>query len=60
VLADGEIVGTWRARTAGKRLDVAVELFQSIRRATRDEIHTEAARIAPFRSCETVAVSYAD
>jgi hypothetical protein len=60
VLADGEIVGTWRARTAGKRLDVTVELFHAVRPATRDEIIAEAARIAPFRRCDTVDVTFVE
>jgi hypothetical protein len=58
VLADGEIVGTWRSRTAGKRLDVAVELFHAVRQTIKDDIQAEARRIAPFRYCETADVTF--
>jgi len=58
VLVDGEIVGTWRARTKRARLEVAVEPFGRLSRAHKDAIRAEAERVAPFRDCATVEVSY--
>jgi hypothetical protein len=58
VLVDGEIVGTWRARTKRAGLEVSVEPFGRLSRSARDAIEAEAERLAPFRDCETVQVSY--
>ena len=58
VLVDGEIVGTWRARTKRTLLAVTVEPFGRLSRTARDAIEAEAERLAPFRECETVQVSY--
>jgi hypothetical protein len=60
VLVDGEIVGTWRARTKRARLEVTVEPFGRLPRGARDGIEAEADRIVPFRDCETVEVSFTD
>jgi hypothetical protein len=58
VLMDGEIVGTWRAQTKRALLEVTVEPFGHLSRTGRDAIEAEAERLAPFRDCETVHVSY--
>jgi hypothetical protein len=58
VLADGEIVGTWRARTVGSRLNVAVEPLGRLSRKTRERVEEEAQRIAPFRGCDVAEVSF--
>jgi Winged helix DNA-binding domain len=60
VLVDGEIVGTWRSRIKGLRLSVTVEGFSGLTPPTREAIADEAERVAPFRGCETVEVSFAD
>lgn len=60
VLVDGEIIGTWRARTKRPRLEVSVEPFSRLARTTRDAIAAEAERIAPFRGCETAEVGFAE
>jgi hypothetical protein len=60
LLVDGEIVGTWRARTKRARLEVTVEPFGRLRRGVRDGIEAEAEHIVPFRECETAEVSYTD
>ena len=52
VLADGEIVGTWRGRTAGGRMRVDVEPFGRLRRGGRAEIEDEADRVALVRGLE--------
>jgi hypothetical protein len=57
VLADGDIVATWRARTAGSRLDMTVEPFGRLARGTRDRIDEEAERVAAARGAESVAVA---
>jgi hypothetical protein len=54
VLANGEIVGTWRARALGKRLSVSVEAFDGLASSVQEEIYAEAERIAPFRGCDGV------
>jgi Winged helix DNA-binding domain len=59
VLVDGEIVGIWRARTKGTRLEVSVEPFGRPARRARDAIEEEAVRLAPFRECESVEVTFA-
>jgi hypothetical protein len=49
VLTDGDVVGTWRPRTSGKRLTVAVELWRGQAAAQRDALTAEAERLAAFR-----------
>jgi len=58
VLVDGEIVGTWRSRSKAKRLEVTVDPFGRMTRATRDAIEGEAARLAPFRGAADVEVTF--
>lgn len=57
VVVNGAIVGTWRARTKGKRLALTLQPFAALSRDVQDEIETEARLIAPFRGCETVEVN---
>jgi len=57
VLVDGEIAGTWRARLAGKRLDIAVTPFDRLDAGQRSAVDSEAARIAAVRSAADVRVS---
>ncbi|MGQ0841796.1 DNA glycosylase AlkZ-like family protein [Actinokineospora sp.] len=49
VLAGGEIVGTWRTKAAGRRLDLTVTSFHRLPAATRTDIDTEAQRVAAAR-----------
>jgi hypothetical protein len=60
VLVDGEIVGTWRARTLAKRLSVSVEAFNGLGSSVQEEIYAEAERIAPFRGCDAVDFNVAE
>ena len=46
IWADGEVAGVWRAKTAGKTLQVTVELFDQV--STKD-IEAEAGRMAELR-----------
>ena len=49
VLADGEIVGTWRPRSAGRRLTVAVTAFVPLPTDVRARLDDEAERVAAAR-----------
>ena len=53
VLVDGEIVGTWRPRKAGKRLSVQVELWGDVPQGALD---AEAERLAAVRGAELTGV----
>ena len=48
VLADGEIVGWWRPRAKGRKLDLEVELWQP-KPATRKAVGVQAERLATHR-----------
>jgi len=58
VLVDGEIVGTWRARAAGKRLDVSVAGFEALPARVRAEIQTEAGSVAAVRGAGDLRVEF--
>jgi hypothetical protein len=58
VLVDGEIVGAWRARARGDRLEASVDPFGRLSRADRGAIEAEAARLAPFRELDGVEVTF--
>jgi hypothetical protein len=58
VLADGEIVGTWRARTAGERLRVEVEPFGRLNRTFPTAIEAEADRVALVRGADSSKTSF--
>ena len=49
VLVDGEVVGTWRPRTSGRRLTVAVTLWEALSGARRQQIRDRAEQLAAFR-----------
>ncbi len=58
LLASGEIVATWRAKTAGrKRLDVTIEPLMPLRPADRVAAEDEAARVAAARGFLDVRVT---
>ena len=57
VLSDGDVVGTWRGRKAGKALDVAVEPFGPVPPALRTAIDEQAERLAAFRGLALRSVS---
>jgi hypothetical protein len=59
VLVDGEIVGVWRAKQAGKsRTALTITEFGVIDPDARDEISEEAQRIASLRGTSDVDVRY--
>jgi hypothetical protein len=49
VLADGDVVGTWRARKAGKQLDLTVEPFGPVSSRRRAALDEQAERLAAHR-----------
>ena len=59
VLADGEIVGTWRARVKGAGLQISVEPFGRVSRRVQEEIEPEANRVALIRGVERSEVTLA-
>jgi hypothetical protein len=49
VFVDGEVVGTWRPKTAGKKLTVLVTEFGPLPKPSRSHIEAEAERVAVVR-----------
>ena len=58
LVVDGEIEGIWRARAAGRRLDVTVAPFDPLPTRTKAKVHREAERVAAVRGCAEVRVEY--
>lgn len=59
VLADGEIVGTWRARARGKRLEITVSTLYGQPQPAESDLEAEAARVAAARGFAQATVSFA-
>jgi hypothetical protein len=58
LLVDGEIAGVWRAKMAGgKRVDLTVTPFGSLRAATRKAVEAEAAEVARARGVAGATVT---
>jgi len=59
VLVDGEVIGTWRAKLAGKsRSHVAVTAFEPLAARTRASVTAEAQLVADARSTPDVLVTF--
>ncbi len=58
VLADGEIVGTWRAKQAGKRLTITAFAFDKFAKSVQRSLTTEAELVATIRGAADVAVHF--
>jgi hypothetical protein len=58
ILADGEIVGTWRSRLGGTRLTVEVEPFGRLSRGIREGVEVEADRLARARGHDSSDVGF--
>lgn len=56
VVVDGEIVGTWRPRTSGKKLRLQLQLWQAVSPENRIELDEQAGRLAAFRGVELAGV----
>ncbi|GAA4888772.1 DNA glycosylase AlkZ-like family protein [Streptomyces coeruleoprunus] len=59
VLVGSEIAGTWRARTAGRTLDVTVTAFAPLRTAVHRALEAEAAVVASARGSDDVRLHVA-
>jgi hypothetical protein len=58
LLVDGEIAGVWRAKMAGgKRVDLTVTPFGSLKAATRKVVEAEAAEVARARNVPDATVT---
>jgi DNA glycosylase AlkZ-like len=61
LFVDGEVVGTWRPKSAAKsRLQLAIEAFAPLPPAVRREVEDEAARVAAVRGAADVEVRWSD
>lgn len=60
VLVDGELVGTWRSRKAGRNLQVTFRGFGPLGDATRKRLAVEAEHVARVRGASTVSVEGLD
>jgi hypothetical protein len=58
VLADGELVGTWRPRQSGGRLTVAVQPWGRLPAATRKAVAGQAERLAAYRGVTLTGVDF--
>lgn len=58
VLADGELAGTWRARTSGKRMRITVSSLWDLGGTIRRRIEDEAGRVAAVRGYGEVEVDW--
>jgi hypothetical protein len=56
LLVDGEVLGTWRASTKGRRVDITVDGFNEVPPAVRDAVEDEAAVVATGRGAAGVRV----
>ncbi len=59
VLADGELVGTWRPRKSGRSFTVAVQPWRKLTGSTRDAVVAEAERLAAYRGVPLAGVDFA-
>lgn len=58
LLADGEIAGTWRTKSAGRRLDFRISPFWTLPAPVRAAAEDEAARIAAAREFNDLRVGW--
>jgi hypothetical protein len=59
LLADGEIAGTWRAKAAGRRLDVIIGALWPLPAPVRSAAEEEAHRVATARGFRDVRTTWA-
>jgi hypothetical protein len=58
LLVDGEVAGIWRAKVAGRRVDLTVSPFGSLPVASRKLVEDEAALVAAARGVGEARVEY--
>lgn len=58
VLADGDIIGTWRARKKGRKLTVNITTFDALPARHRTSLEAEAAQVASLRGASASEVQF--
>jgi hypothetical protein len=56
IVVDGEVLGTWRPRTSGRRLTVVIDPWRRLRRGESGSIDEQAERLAAHRDVALAAV----
>lgn len=56
LLVEGEVAGSWRAKSSGKKLTITVATFLPVPRSVRRQLEAEAERVAQVRGASDVAV----
>ncbi|GLY31872.1 crosslink repair DNA glycosylase YcaQ family protein [Kineosporia sp. NBRC 101731] len=59
VLVNGDVTGTWRAKRAGRVLDLEITAFGDLSAAVKQQVEQEARLIAPARAAQDARVRYA-
>ena len=57
LLVNGDVVGTWRPKSSGRKLVVSVEAFAPLPRSVWRQVEAEADRVAAVRGASTVTVT---
>jgi hypothetical protein len=57
LLVEGELVGTWRPKSSGKKLTLTVDAFVPLSPAVWKDVESEAERVAAVRGASSVAVT---
>jgi winged helix DNA-binding protein len=60
LFVDGEVVGTWRPKSARTRLDITVEAFVPLPPPVRRAVRDEADRVATVRGAHDVTVIWSE
>jgi hypothetical protein len=58
VFVDGEVAGTWRPKSAGRKLAVLISEFAPLPKPVRSQVEAEAERVAAVRDLELGAVAW--
>lgn len=56
IVVDGEIVGSWRPKTSGKKLTVHADMWRTLPKPSRTELDEQAERLADHRTVTLVDV----
>ncbi len=59
IVADGEVIGTWRPRASGRRLTVRIEPWATLSSRDRAAVEEQAERLAVHRGVSLVGVDEA-
>jgi hypothetical protein len=59
ILANGQIVATWRSQKKGRQLLITADPLVRISKRVRAEIDVEAESLAPYRDCASVKLEFA-